>query len=133
MTSLWISLIFLIVASLFTLSFVRQTWLIPMIALLWAGWSLGVLPNYLGYSIDAQLVGDRQAVVLNVSKTQDYLYVTVIFNGDAQPRLVVMPNTTDNDKATEKTSPNGGPSIIQFNGSRQVSHVDLNNSDQFKK
>lgn len=130
MSNLWLSLIVMVALSLWVLPLFR--WSIPVIALMWVIFAWTV-PTYLGYPIDSHLVGNRQALVLNVSKAPDNLYVTVVFTGETEPRLVVIPNTKANDEATQSSSLNSGPKIIQFNGSNQVANVDLNNSDQFKK
>lgn len=131
MTYLWVDLILAVLGTIIILSYTR-VWGIVVVAVMWAyfAWTL---PTYFGYPIDSQMVGTRQALVLNVSKTTDFLYLTVKFTGDEQPRLVAVPNTKDNDDAADNPNQNGGPMIIQFNGTNNVTHVDLNESDQYKK
>lgn len=69
--------------------------------------------DYVGYAIDGSLITDgKEAVVLNTAQSDPWLYYTVLFSGENEPRLVKMPVTEENKKETEKQQE--GANIIKF-------------------
>lgn len=131
MTVLWFSLIgailfTLIIAS--TLIKFRSVGFI-LIAVVWLAFAYNV-PQYMGFPIESSMVGNRQALVLFHKDVQDKIYLLVRFAGETEPRFVIMPKTDANEESLRL---GGGMTIIQFNSTDNVSHVDMNNSDEFAK
>lgn len=100
-----------------------------LIAVVWLVFAY-ITPQYMGFPIDSSLVGNRQALVLFHKDVQDKIYLLVRFTGETEPRFVIMPKTDANEESLRQ---GGGVPIIQFNSTDNVSHVDLNNSDEFSK
>ena len=130
MDILWIILIGTVIFTLVASSLVKYRSIgFILVAVAWLAFAHEV-PQYLGLPIDVSLVGTRQALVLSHTAIKDKIYILVRFIGEDTPRYVILPNTDDNKNAFKEGNT---MQIIQFNSTERVSHVDLNNSEEFSK
>lgn len=75
------------------------------------------IPNYQGYAVEEEFVGVRQAVLLSMNETKEWLFLFVQFRGESEPRLVKLANTEQNKKDAEdaqKEQKAGGLALVQF-------------------
>lgn len=105
MIFLYITL-FLILTLVFT--FYKRVFLIPL-AFIMLYVVNAHIPDYFGYAVKSNYIGDREAVVL---QTVGNHYLLVVLNGDDQPRLVWV-NKIDNE--TKEKLKKNETVIIKFN------------------
>lgn len=109
---------------IFAVSLYAPTWLSLVIPIVFFGWCYfdSTLPNYQGYAVNVQFVEGQPAQYLTSTSSQDWIYVTVLFDGGTEPRLVQLKNTPSNQKAIKSAGDKAkdGVSFIKF-GSGQAS------------
>lgn len=71
--------------------------------------------DFIGYAVDSSFIPDgKEAIVLYQSKNDPFLYFTVFFKGEHEPRLVKMKDSEDNDQESKKSQNSNEPMIIRF-------------------
>lgn len=74
-------------------------------------------PNYEGYAVDAKFIPlGSEASVLAVTEAKDWIYLTVQFFNETEPRLVKIVNTPSNKKEADaaQQKAQNGLSVIRF-------------------